>query len=104
MLNELDFRILNCVTWAKTNPPRIKKYCEPFVGGGAVLFDVLQKCQPEEVFINDVSAQLINTYSQIKNNCVNLIQELSELQQKYRKNSAEEDKYFFMKIGLDLTS
>ena len=21
MLNELDFRILNCVTWAKTNPP-----------------------------------------------------------------------------------
>ena len=21
MLNELDFRILNCITWAKTNPP-----------------------------------------------------------------------------------
>ena len=21
MLNELDFKILNCITWAKTNPP-----------------------------------------------------------------------------------
>ena len=26
MLNELNFRILNCITWAKTNPPRIKKF------------------------------------------------------------------------------
>ena len=34
----------------KHYPQEIKKYCEPFVGGGAVLFDVLQKCHPEEVF------------------------------------------------------
>lgn len=80
----------------KHYPHKIRKYCEPFVGGGAVLFDVLQKCQPEQVLINDVNAQLINTYSQIKNNCVNLIQELSELQQKYTKNSAEENKNFFL--------
>ena len=35
----------------KHYPQAVTKYCEPFVGGGAVLFDVLQKCHPEEVLI-----------------------------------------------------
>lgn len=79
----------------KHYPHRIKKYCEPFVGGGAVLFDVLQKCHPEKVLINDVNVELINTYAQIKNNCEFLIQQLSEIQQKYKKQSLEKNKIFF---------
>ncbi|MBR4268072.1 MAG: DNA adenine methylase [Bacteroidales bacterium] len=35
-------------------PERIEKYCEPFVGGGAVLFDVLSTFKPKEVLINDI--------------------------------------------------
>lgn len=76
-------------------PQTVTKYCEPFVGGGAVLFDVLQKCHPEEILINDVNAELINTYAQIKNNCDNLIEQLSELQQKYKNKTLEENKIFF---------
>ena len=79
----------------KHYPHRIKKYCEPFVGGGAVLFDVLQKCRPEEVLVNDVNEDLINTYSQIKNNCEFLIQQLSEIQLKYKNQTLEENKIFF---------
>ncbi len=79
----------------KHYPHRIKKYCEPFVGGGAVLFDVLQKCHPEEILINDINAELINTYSQIKNNCDNLVEHLSELQQNYKSQTLEENKTFF---------
>lgn len=79
----------------KHYPQRIKKYCEPFVGGGAVLFDVLQKCRPEEVLINDVNTELINTYSQIKNNCNLLIEQLSEIQNKYKSQTLEENKIFF---------
>lgn len=79
----------------KHYPHRIKKYCEPFVGGGAVLFDVLQKCHPEEILINDVNAELINTYLQIKNNCKSLIQKLSEIQNKYKNQTLEENKIFF---------
>lgn len=79
----------------KHYPQQIKKYCEPFVGGGAVLFDVHQKCHPEEVLINDVNTELINTYSQIKNNCNLLIERLSEIQNKYKSQTLEENKIFF---------
>ena len=79
----------------KHYPHRIKKYCEPFVGGGAVLFDVLQKCRPEEVLINDVNEELINTYLQIKSDCNLLIEQLSELQQDYKSQSLEKNKILF---------
>ena len=76
-------------------PSRIEKYCEPFVGGGAVLFDVLQKSHPKQVLINDINAELINTYSQIKNNCHKLIEQLFEIQNLYKNNTLAENKEFF---------
>lgn len=39
----------------KLYPEHIDKYCEPFVGGGAVLFDVLSRLAPKEVLINDIN-------------------------------------------------
>lgn len=43
-------------------PVEYKRYYEPFIGGGALLFDI----QPSNGVINDVNAQLINVYSQLK--------------------------------------
>lgn len=79
----------------KHYPQLIKKYCEPFVGGGAVLFDVLQKYRPEKVLVNDVNEELINTYLQIKTDCNLLIEQLSELQQKYKSQTLEKNKILF---------
>jgi len=76
-------------------PPNFTKYCEPFVGGGAVLFDILSTKHPESVLINDINKELINTYSQIKNNCDGMINQLSEIQTLYKSNSLEENKAFF---------
>jgi DNA adenine methylase len=76
-------------------PSKIEKYCEPFVGGGAVLFDVLSKFQPKEILINDINKELINTYSQIKNNCSGMISQLSEIQSIYKNHSIEKNKEFF---------
>ena len=76
-------------------PTTIEKYCEPFVGGGAVLFDVLSNYQPKEVLINDINAELINTYRQIKENCEPLISQLSDLQDKYKSISDEQRKALF---------
>ena len=76
-------------------PSNIERYCEPFVGGGAVLFDVLSNYQPKEVLINDINAELINTYHQIKTNSEPLISRLSELQQQYKELSEEDRKALF---------
>ena len=78
-------------------PQTIKKYCEPFVGVGAVLFDILSKKHPSTVLINDINKELINTYSQIKNNCDGMISQLSEIQSIYKSHSLEENKAFFFK-------
>lgn len=76
-------------------PSKIEKYCEPFVGGGAVLFDILSKFKPSQILINDINKELINTYSQIKNNCERMISQLSEIQAIYKNHSVEENKEFF---------
>lgn len=77
-------------------PRSIEKYCEPFVGGGAVLFDILLKFQPKDVLINDINKDLINTYLQIKNNCENLIKELLVLQNIYRNQENNINKDFYL--------
>ena len=76
-------------------PSKIEKYCEPFVGGGAVLFDLLSKFQPKAVLINDINKELINTYTQIKNNCSEMISQLSAIQIIYQNQTIEENKKFF---------
>ena len=50
-------------------------YYEPFVGGGAVLFDLL----PQKAVINDYNEELINAYRTIRDDLPNLLAELSKL-------------------------
>ncbi len=76
-------------------PQKIEKYCEPFVGGGAVLFDILNNFHPEKVLINDINKELINTYKQIRDNLELLISQLAELQNIYRNQPLEKNKEFF---------
>ena len=61
----------------------INKFVEPFVGGGAVLFDVLSKYQLEEVYISDINAELINMYIMVRYHIDELIEILSAYQQDY---------------------
>lgn len=64
-------------------PKKITSYCEPFVGGGAVLFSL----QPKIAYVNDINAELINIYEVIRDDVDALIAALSE-----HKN---EEKYFY---------
>ena len=59
-------------------------YVEPFVGGGAVLFWILQEYPNiTRAIINDINAELICTYCVIKYDVENLIVELTRIQSEY---------------------
>ena len=53
----------------------IEKYVEPFVGGGAVLIDILQKYDVKEAYAFDINKDLINCYNVIKAKVEELIKE-----------------------------
>lgn len=62
---------------------KITQYAEPFVGGGAVLFDILSKYNLKEVYISDINAELINTYRIIRDDIDNLIFMLASMQSEF---------------------
>lgn len=77
-------------------------YVEPFVGGGAVLFWILQ-AYPNitRAIINDINPELICTYKVIQNNVYELITQLGIIQSQYISLDAEGRKrYFFEKRKL----
>lgn len=80
----------------KKYPRNIKKYCEPFVGGGAVLLDILGNFTLDEVMINDINPDLINTYNQVKNNVEELVLILSEMQKAFCESNTEERKKIYL--------
>lgn len=72
-------------------------YIEPFVGGGAVLFWILQEYPNiNRAIINDINEELICTYRVIKNDVHNLICRLESIQTQYLSLASEERKYFFL--------
>jgi DNA adenine methylase len=61
----------------------ITKYAEPFVGGGAVLFDILSRYRLEEVYISDINRELIATYICIRDHADDLLISLKNLEKEY---------------------
>jgi len=80
----------------KKYPQEINRYCEPFVGGGAVLLDILVNKNPSSILINDINKELINTYVQIQQNVENVIKILQKYQEKYWNSSDQERKNIYL--------
>lgn len=75
---------------------KITKYAEPFVGGGAVLFDILGKYKLEEVYIGDINAELVNTYCIIRDYVDDLISILEVMQNEFIPLDTEHRKIYYL--------
>lgn len=75
---------------------KITKYAEPFVGGGAVLFDILDKYDLEKVYISDINAELINTYCIIRDDIDQLIFILTVMQSEFVSLDTEHRKTYYL--------
>lgn len=76
--------------------PNIKKYAEPFVGGGALLFNMLTKHNLEQVYISDVNPELVNVYKNVKNNVLPLIDKLQKIEKDFLAKDSEARKEFYL--------
>lgn len=79
-----QFRILGLYPPVNFNPSK-NTFFEPFVGGGAVFFDLL----PKHAVLSDINGELVTSYNVIKNN----VDELIKLLKKHKY-----DKDYFLKI------
>lgn len=67
--------------------PETATYFEPFVGGGAMFFDLL----PKRAILSDMNSELVTTYNVIKNDVDTLIKKL-------KKHQRENNKIYYLKI------
>ena len=81
---------------AAFNEGDIKRYIEPFVGGGAVFFHLCNYDRlPEQSFLFDINDELINTFQIVRDHVNDLIELLAIHEKKH-------DREYFYKIrGLD---
>lgn len=91
-------------TFSTLLPPELKErefiYVEPFIGGGAMLFFMLQTFpQIKHAVISDLNPRLVNTYLAVKNDVEMLIVALQCRQDEYYAISSEEDrKAYFLDV------
>lgn len=71
-------------------------YIEPFVGGGSVLFHMLEKHKNiSKAIINDINPVLMHTYHWIKRNPSQIMETLKALKTEYEKQPNDEAKEAF---------
>ena len=75
-------------------------YIEPFVGGGAMLFYMLQRYPNiEHAVINDINPDLVTCYRTVRDNPKQLIESLADIEMAYLALDTEERrKDFFMAV------
>jgi len=71
------------------------KYAEPFVGGGAVFFDILNNYNLKELYISDTNAALINAYITLRDVPDKLITLLQDYSFEYMPLSHEQRQNFY---------
>ncbi len=58
----------------KNMPESYNRYFEPFIGGGALFFEL----QPDNAYISDTNEELINLYQVVRDNVYELISDLNK--------------------------
>lgn len=80
------------------NEKVLTKYCEPMVGGGALLFDILSNFDFDQIYISDTNTELINAYNVIQKDVDALVAKLTEMQLLFLPMDENGRKYFYYTV------
>lgn len=74
----------------------IRTYYEPFLGSGAVFFDLVQRYSIDIAYLSDINDELIITYKVVQQDVAKLLELLMKLETTYKKlNEASRKKYYY---------
>ena len=69
-------------------PKKFDTYFEPFLGGGAVMFNLLAKHPDMKCHVSDLNSDLILAYLAIRDKVTEVIESLENHAKKYQKNQS----------------
>jgi len=93
-------QILDSITRRLPPKDKFETYYEPFFGGGAVFFDI----EPENGYINDINAPLMNFYAEVRERPEQLIGENKELDRRLKRQTQEEQKEIYYELRDEFNS
>lgn len=77
---------------------KLKNYCEPFLGGGAVFFEVMQRFGVESAYLSDVNKDLVLAYWVVQQKHEQLLDYLEQYQKEYDATPTEQRNDLFMAV------
>jgi DNA adenine methylase len=77
---------------------KIQNYFEPFIGGGAVFFEVAKRYAIKTAFLYDINPELILTYRVIQQDVFKLIEILETYKNKYEKLNEQKQSDFYYEV------
>jgi DNA adenine methylase len=76
----------------------IKNYYEPFVGGGAVFFDIAQNYGIDSAFLYDINEELVLTYKVVQKDVNSLIEFLHRYSNQYLSLKREKREQYYYEL------
>jgi DNA adenine methylase len=80
---------------------KIDRYIEPFIGGGAVFFAIMQKYPINYAYISDINNDLVLTYQVIQREPATLLEYLEQYQNKYDDTTEANRQQLFLSVRKD---
>lgn len=77
---------------------RVKNYVEPFLGSGAVFFELMQKFELRSASLSDINKDLILAYQVVQQKHEALLDVLAKLQKSYNATPPDRQKARFLSI------
>jgi DNA adenine methylase len=75
---------------------QIRRYVEPFLGGGAVFLDLAQRYAFQEIYLGDINPELVLVYRVVQQDPTRLLEHLEKFRHAYlRRDEFRRQQYFY---------